>query len=147
MLKTSRSTESTTKLEEGRVGVYNDSRARRNSKYELSNEVDNIEFDDDKIGDSQIGDNEVGKKDQKTSKSKKLSKSKKIIEFDFFTLRARLGFIKLRQAFVKVSILYHFDPERYIQVEIDILGYAIGVVFSQLISNNLGRWYPVIFFS
>ena len=62
-----------------------------------------------------------------------------MVRLDFLTPRARLAFTKLRQAFVKASILYHFDPERYIRVEINISGYAISGVFSQLTSDDLGQ--------
>ena len=140
MLKILESTESLTWPGKGRVGVGGDSKARHDGKSELEErETGNNEFDG-KVNDEI--DDEVRKKDQKTSKSKnlfkKLSKSKKTVGLDFFTPRARLAFTKLRPAFVKASILHHFDPERHIQVETDISGYAIGGVFSQLILDNLG---------
>ena len=94
-----------TKLAEQRksgVGVNSDSRAGRDG-------IDNI-----KVNGGETGDNEIRKKGQKTSKSKNLSKSKKIIGLAFLTLRARLAFTKLRQAFVKVVILLHFNPECHI---------------------------------
>ena len=69
-----------------------------------------------------------------------------MLESDFFTSGARLAFIKLRQAFVNAPILHHFDPERHIRVKIDVLGYAISGVLSQLTSNDLSWWYPVAFF-
>ena len=40
----------------------------------------------------------------------------------FFTPKARLAFTQLRQAFVKVSILHHFDIESHIWIETNILG-------------------------
>ena len=92
----------------GRVGVGGNSKAGRNGRYKL---------DGGEIGDNEVDDkvdDEVGKKSQKTFKfknlfkSKKSSKSKKTVESDFFTSRARLTFIKLRQAFLKALILYHF---------------------------------------
>ncbi len=54
----------------------------------------------------------------------------------FFTSRTRKAFIKLRQAFVKTSILNHFDLEYYIQIETNASSYAIGGIFSQLTLNN-----------
>ena len=66
---------------------------------------------------------------------------------DFLILGAKLAFTELSQAFLKALILHHFDPERYIQIETDVLGYAIGEVLSQLTLNNLDRWHPVLFFS
>ena len=104
MLKTSGSIESKTQPGEGGVGVGS-SRARREriklnrSKLD-GNKVDGVEVEDDKIG----------KKIQKKSKSKNLSKS----TLDFFTSGAKLAFTKLRQAFFKASIFYHFNPECHI---------------------------------
>ena len=44
----------------------------------------------------------------------------------FFTLEAKQVFTKLRQAFIKASILNHFDLKCHIQIEIDVLSYIIG---------------------
>ena len=55
-----------------------------------------------------------------------------------FYFGARLAFIKLRQVFLKASILYHFNSKCYIRIKINILGYTIGKVLSQLISDGLG---------
>ena len=79
-------------------------------------------------------------------KSKNLSKSKKTVGSDFLTLGAKLVFTKLRQAFLKALILYHFNSERHIRIETDVLTYAIGGVFSQLTLDDLGQWYLVAFF-
>ena len=62
-----------------------------------------------------------------------------MVGLDFLTLEAKLAFTELRQAFVKAPILHNFDSERYIRIETDASGYAIGGVLSQLISNDLGR--------
>ena len=48
-------------------------------------------------------------------------------------------FAELRQAFIKVPILHHFDPECHIQIETDASGYAIGGVLSKLTSDDLGQ--------
>ena len=48
----------------------------------------------------------------------------------FFTSNARTAFTKLRQMFVKTPILNHFDSDHHIQIETDVLGYAIGVILS-----------------
>ena len=117
MLKTSSTKLS--KSRKGKVGVGRDSKAGRDRRCKL----DRIEISDDEV------DDEVGKKAQKTFKSKKLSKSKKIVRSDFFISRAWLSFTKLRQAFVKAPIFYHFDLERHIWVEMDISGYAISGLF------------------
>ena len=65
----------------------------------------------------------------------------------FFTSEAKKPFIKLRQAFVEAPILNHFDSKCHIQIEIDVSGYAIGGIFSQLTLNDLGQWHPVAFSS
>ena len=88
-------------------------------------------------------------KNQKTAKSKKWIYIKKAEAFKVINLNTQLGlfltsgarktFIKLKQAFIKASILNRFDPERHIQIETDVLGYAIGRIFSQLTSDDLGQ--------
>ena len=65
----------------------------------------------------------------------------------FLTADAKRVFTKLKQGFVEALILNYFDPERHIRIETDALGYAIGGIFSQLISDNLGQWHPIAFFS
>ena len=131
MLKTSGSTESSTRPGKGEVGVGSDSRAGR----------DGSKLDRSEVDSGEVGDDEIGKKVQNSSKSKKTVRS------DFLTSGAKLAFAELRQAFVKAPILHPFDPECHIQIETDVLGYAIGGVFSQLTSDDSGRWHPVAFFS
>ena len=65
----------------------------------------------------------------------------------FFSSQARKAFIKLKQAFVEALILNYFDLEYHIKIEMDISGYIIGGIFSQLISNDCGQWYPITYFS
>ena len=137
MLKTSGSTEPSTRLGESVVGVGGDSRARRGGS----------EIDGNKVDSGKVEVDEVRKKAQNLSKSKNSSKSKKMVGSNFFTLGAKLVFTKLRQAFFKAPILHHFDLERHIRIETDVSGYAIGRVLSQLTSNDSGRWHPVVFFS
>ncbi len=96
-------------------------------------------------------------KGQKTAKSKKWIRTEKLEASraknlssqsgSFLTFEARKAFTKLRQAFVEAPILNHFDPERHIQIETDVSGYAISGILSQLTSDDLGRWHPVSFFS
>ena len=130
------STKSKTQPGKGRVKIGSDSKARRDGRYK---------FDRSKIGGNKIDsgegrNDEVGKKSQKTSKSKNLFKSKKMIgSLDFFTPRVRLAFTKLRQVFVKALILHHFDPEHYIRIEKNVSGYVIGKVLSYLTLDNLGQ--------
>ena len=65
----------------------------------------------------------------------------------FLISNARKAFIKLRQTFVKASILNHFDLECHIQIETDAFGYIIGRIFSQLTLDDLGQGHPMAFFS
>ena len=65
---------------------------------------------------------------------------------NFLTPKAKLAFSRLRQAFTEAPILHHFDPERYIRIETDASGYAIGGILSQLTPDS-GQWHPVAFFS
>ena len=55
---------------------------------------------------------------------------------NFLTFGAKLAFLHLRQAITKLSILYYFDPERYIWIETNASGYAIGCILSQLIPKS-----------
>ena len=121
----------TAEPKKGRDGFGGGSRARRGRS-----EIDDVEVDG---GEVEV--DEVGKK------ARNLSKSKKTVGSDFFTPGAKLAFTKLRQAFLKALILHYFDPKCYIRIETDASGYAIGGVISQLISDNLGQWHPVAFFS
>ena len=56
----------------------------------------------------------------------------------YLTPKARLAFIKLRKAFTKAPILWHFDPKYHIQIKTDVLGYANSGVLYQLTVDNLG---------
>ena len=103
-------------------------------------------------------------KGKNLAKSKKPSKSGNSPNFDakevglsFLTPKARAAFNRLRLAFTKAPILWHFDPEYHIWIETDVLGYAINGMLSQLASGispdgvvtkaNLGQWHPVAIFS
>ena len=127
----------------GGVGVGGDNKAGRGESKLNRRRIDDDEVDGNKVDDG--FDDEVGTRVQKLSKSKNLSKSKKT-ESGFLTSGARKAFTKLRQAFIKAPILYHFDSERYIRVETDASSYTIGGVFSQLTSDNLGQWHLIAFF-
>lgn len=50
----------------------------------------------------------------------------------YFIAKVRVAFIYLRQAFTKVPIFWYFDSEYHIQIEINVLSYAISKVFSQV---------------
>ena len=101
-------------------------------------------------------------KDSVTSKVAKATSPRTAPEArSFLTPEARLAFTRLRLAFTEAPILHHFDPERYIRIETDASGYAIGGVLSQLTSDqrasgsdensskssDVGQWHPVAFFS
>ena len=103
-------------------------------------------------------------KGKKLAKSKKPSKSGNSPNFNateagpsFLTPKAKIAFNRLRLAFTKALILWHFDPKCHIWIETDVLGYAIGGMLSQLASwtspdkiitkANLGQWHLVAFFS
>ena len=93
---------------------------------------------------------------QKTSKSQKSAKSQKLFKSgknssksgnspnfgametrpSFLTLKARSAFNRLRLAFIKTLILWHFDPECHIWIETDAFGYVIRGVLSQLASGT-----------
>ena len=92
--------------------------------------INGSKIDDVEVDGGEVEVDKGGKKVRNSSKSKNLSKSKKTVGSDFFTPRAKLAFTQLRQAFLKAPILYHFDPERHIQIETDVSSYAIGGVFS-----------------
>lgn len=55
----------------------------------------------------------------------------------FITPGARLAFIKLRQVFIKVPTLYHFDLKFHIQTKTDLSDYAIDKVLDKLSTDNL----------
>ena len=130
MLKTLGGTGFKIRPGEDRVGIGGSRAWRGGSKLDDGRRVDGDE----------VGNDEVGTKVQKSSKSKKT-------ESGFLTPGVRKAFTKLRQAFIKAPILYHFDLERHIRVERDASSYAIGRVFSQLTSDNSDRWHSVAFFS
>lgn len=91
-------------------------------------------------GDIDDGNDEVVMINQsKTAKSKNVIQLKEI-EMGFLTAETRLTFTKLRQAFIKTSFFLYFDPEYHIWIIMNVSGYAIGGVLSQLIGDNSSRW-------
>ena len=99
----------------------------------------------------------------KGEKSKKPSKNRNLLNFNatkaepnFLIPSARAAFNRLWLAFIKAPILWHFDPEYYIWIEIDASDYVISGVQSQLTSGtnlngivtktNLGKWHLIAFF-
>lgn len=60
-------------------------------------------------------------------------KSKKTVNFvtlSFFTFRAKLVFIQLKQTFVKALMFHYFDLKYYIRIETNVLKYAISKILS-----------------
>lgn len=49
---------------------------------------------------------------------------------DFVISKARLTFTYLKKAFTKALILYHFNPERHIQIKTDTSSYAISGILN-----------------
>ena len=108
----------------------------------------------EEVGDGEGGDGvdsggvEIAKKsrkskDQKLVKSKKLSKSGNLPNFNakeaglsFLIPGAREAFNRLRLAFTEALIFWNFDPECHIQIKTDVSGYAIGGMLSQLASKT-----------
>ncbi len=60
----------------------------------------------------------------------------------FLTSGARQAFTKLRQIFVAIAILNHFDPEHHIRIETNFFGYTIGGILNQLTWDDFTKtWY------
>ena len=71
-------------------------------------------------------------------------------EPNFLTLNAKKAFNYLRLVFIKVLILRHFDLKSHIRIKIDVSGYTIGAVLSQLNLDSyalLNQWHLVAYFS
>ena len=126
------------------------------NKVLAANKVDGIEGDDEliekcgkllktgklsksrKLSKSEKSKSEKMSKCQNLAKSRKMSsKSGNSTNFDatenklkFLTPNTRTAFNCLRLAFIEAPILWHFDPECYIWIETDALGYAIGDMLS-----------------
>lgn len=66
-----------------------------------------------------------------------LANKKKILQNRFFFSDAKLVFIKLKQTFIKVFIVYYSDLKYYIQMKTNKLSNAISKIFSELTLNNL----------
>jgi hypothetical protein len=62
---------------------------------------------------------------------------------------AETAFQTLKDAFLKVPILVHFEPGRRTRLETDASGGAIGAICSQFVpdADKKGQWRPIDFFS
>ena len=78
----------------------------------------------------------------KSKKSKlKANFAKANFETDFFIPEAKKTFIYLQKAFTEALILRYFDPECHIWIKADVLGYVIGEILSQMISDHLDQLF------
>ena len=98
----------------------------------------------------------------KNNKSKKLTRVPNIGvtgKPNFLTPNAKKAFNHLWLAFIKASILQHFDPENHIRIKTDASGYAIDGVWNQLNldsntplndsnsnQSDFCQWYPIAYF-
>lgn len=102
------------------------------------------------------------------AKSKKSAKTLDFVKVrasntDFLVSKAKTIFFSLWKAFVKVLIIYHFNPKCNILIKAHALGYIIDGILSQLVSDQnffnyltgkslnfskfkIGQWDIVIFF-
>ena len=99
---------------------------------------------------------------RKSTKSKSQMKSghwdncNNLEEPKFLTSEVKEVFNCLKQAFIKVPILWYFDPECHIRIKTDALSYVIEEVLSQLTPNqetsnetirlNI-KWHSLTYFS
>ena len=58
--------------------------------------------------------------------------SRAVNNSSFLISKAKLAFLRLREAFTEDHFLHHHDPECYIRIKTDVSGYAIGDILSQL---------------
>ena len=75
-------------------------------------------------------------KNNKSKNSMRMPNIGAIEKPNFLTPNAKKAFNHLQLAFIKAPILQHFDLKSHIQIEINISGYAIGRVLSQLNLNS-----------
>lgn len=55
----------------------------------------------------------------------------------FLSTQASVVFTYLKKAFSKTLILYHFNSERHIRIQIDIFSFGIDEIFSQLTLRHM----------
>lgn len=96
--------------------------------------------------------NEHGIIESNSIKTSKSVKSKELVQLkktraSFLISESKLVFTQLRQVFIKVPILYYFDPECHIKIETNVSGYTIGGVLSQLSAEGLDQWHLVALYS
>ena len=120
-----------------------------------SSVVSTFRFHDDEVVD---GEGAISQTDtsRKSAKSRRTKSGNNLGEPKSLTPKAKEAFNRLRQAFTKVLIFRHFDPECHIRIETNASGYAIRGVPSQLTPNQVLSdgaivsnvdWHPVAYFS
>jgi hypothetical protein len=62
-----------------------------------------------------------------------------------FIKKTRKAFKKLKEVFIKTSILLHFDLKRRIRLKIDVFNFAISEIIFQLI-EKIDQWHFIAFF-
>ena len=65
---------------------------------------------------------------------------------DYLAPATKKAFNHLRYTFTQAPVLQNFDLKWHIRIEIDVSGYAIGRVISQLTLDDLGWWLPVAYY-
>ena len=58
--------------------------------------------------------------------------------------RTTAGLLTLFEAFIRVPVLRHFDPQRPSKVETDASDGTLGCIYSQLFEDG---WHPIAFYS
>ena len=121
-----------------------------------------------RAGNNKVIEGGGGKADETVLDSSKNKKSRKLTcmlnigsikELNFLIPNAKKVFNHLQLAFIKALILLHFDLESYIQIKINILGYSIDRMLSQLnlnsdaplndlnLKSDFGQWHSIVYFS
>ena len=88
--------------------------------------------------DAEIGSVGGGNCEDETVKRLSLTSKNSNGATGYLTPGAKRAFTQLSQAFTEAPILQHFDLECHIWIEIDVSGYSIGGVLSQLTLDNSG---------
>lgn len=65
-----------------------------------------------------------------------MTKTSKISKTNFLTPWAKTNFLYQKTAFTKALTFHYFDLKSHIWIKIDVFGYAIGGIFSQLVLNQ-----------
>jgi hypothetical protein len=72
-------------------------------------------------------------------------KKKKFDKMFTFIKKTRKAFKKLKEIFIKISILFHFDFKRRIRLKIDVFDFVISEIIFHLI-EKIDQWHLIAFF-